>query len=79
MTDVLIREVPEDVVAAIEARASRLGISRSEYIRRRLAQDAGADTGAVTEGDLTWFAATFSDLNNPDVMKQAWQHQAGCR
>lgn len=40
VTDMLIRDVPDDVVAAVDARASRLGLSRSEYVRRRLAQDA---------------------------------------
>src|SRR5262249_41532249 len=40
MTDMLIRDVPDDVIAAVDARASRLGLSRSEYVRRRLAQDA---------------------------------------
>ena len=32
MTDLLIRDVPEEVVAAVDARASRLGLSRSEYV-----------------------------------------------
>jgi hypothetical protein len=27
----------------------------------------------VTTGDLTRFAATISDLADPDVMSQAWQ------
>ena len=30
MTDVLIRAVPEEVITALDARASRLGLSRSE-------------------------------------------------
>jgi predicted nucleic acid-binding protein len=41
MTDMLIRDVPDDVIAALEAHARRLGLSRTEYVRRRLAQDAG--------------------------------------
>ena len=32
MTDVLIRDVPEEVVAALDAHAARLGID--EYVRR---------------------------------------------
>jgi Ribbon-helix-helix protein, copG family len=36
-TDVLIRDVPDDVIAALDAHAGRLGLSRSEYVRRRLA------------------------------------------
>jgi Ribbon-helix-helix protein, copG family len=37
MTDVLIRDVSDDVIAALDAHAGRLGLSRSEYVRRRLA------------------------------------------
>ena len=40
MADVLIRDVPEAVLAGVDAHASRLGLSRVEYIRRRLAADA---------------------------------------
>jgi plasmid stability protein len=40
VTDVLVRDVPEDVVAAVNARAARLGLSRREDLRRRLAQEA---------------------------------------
>lgn len=73
MTDVLVRDVPEHVVAALDARAARLGLSRSEYLRRRLAQDAKTtSTRAVTVADLHVFADTFVDLNNPTVMKGAW-------
>ena len=47
MADMPIRDVPDDIVAALEARARRLSLSRSEYVRRRLAQDAAvADSPA---------------------------------
>jgi Ribbon-helix-helix protein, copG family len=73
MTDVLIRDVPDDVIAALDAHAGRLGLSRSEYVRRRLAQDAAAQGSAVTQGDLARFADRFGDLADPDVMSQAWR------
>lgn len=73
MTDLLIRNVPDRVVAAIDARASRLGLSRSEYVRRRLAQDAAADGSTVTTQDLAVFAEVFADLDDPDVMSRAWR------
>ncbi len=73
MTDMLIRDVPDDVIAAVDARAGRLGISRSEYVRRRLAQDAAASSAAVTTQDLAWFADAFADLADPTVMSQAWR------
>jgi plasmid stability protein len=73
MTDMLIRDVPDDVVAAIDARASRLGLSRSEYVRRRLAQDAAATRAVVTTQDLARFGEAFADLADPDVMSRAWR------
>ena len=72
MTDMLIRDVSDEVIAVIDANAARLGISRSEYVRRRLAQDAaGASKVSVT--DLQRFAEDFGDLADPDVMAQAWR------
>jgi hypothetical protein len=73
MTDVLIRDVPDDVIAALDSHASRLGLSRSEYVRRRLAQDAVASGGPVSTEDLERFASAFSDLADPEVTSQAWQ------
>ena len=73
MTDVLVRDVPDDVVAALEARAARLGLSRSEFLRRRLAQEASANTMSVSCDDLEAFAATFADLADPEVMRGAWE------
>lgn len=73
MTDILIRDVPDDVIAALEAHARRLGLSRSEYVRRRLTQDAAVTGSPVRAGDLARFAETFGDLADPDVMSRAWQ------
>jgi Ribbon-helix-helix protein, copG family len=73
VTDILIRDVPDEVIAAVDSHAGRLGLSRSEYVRRRLAQDAAARDTAVSVQDLTRFAEIFSDLADPDVMSQAWR------
>ena len=72
MTDVLIRDVPEEVIVALDAHAARLGLSRSEYVRRRLAQDAATPGSPVGVEDLARFADTFADLADPDVMREAW-------
>ncbi|MGL5859191.1 MAG: type II toxin-antitoxin system VapB family antitoxin [Angustibacter sp.] len=72
MTDLLVRDVPDDVVAALDARAARLGLSRSQYLRRRLAQDAAGDDSQVTVDDLRAFGETFADLGDPEVMRGAW-------
>ena len=73
MTDMLIRDVPDDVLAAVDARASRLGLSRSEYVRRRLAQDAAGASTVVSTEDLARFSELFGGLGDPDLMPQAWR------
>lgn len=73
MADVLIRDVPEAVLAGLDAHAARLGLSRAEYIRRRLAADAASSSSPVSTGDLRTFADRFADLADPDLMGPAWQ------
>jgi len=72
MPDILIRDVPADDLARIDAHAARLGLSRTEYLRRRLHQDAAHPAARVTADDLRAFTARFGDLNDPEVMRQAW-------
>ena len=73
MPDVLIRNVPDSVMAEIDAHAARLGISRVEYIRRRLAADAATSSTLVSTQDLHTFADQFADLADPEVMDAAWR------
>lgn len=72
MADILIRDVPDDVLAGVDARAKRLGLSRAEYVRRRLATDA-APPAEVTVADLDSLAEVFGDLADAEVMGDAWQ------
>ncbi len=73
MTDLLIRGVPDQVVAAIEAKAKRLGLSRTEYLRRQMTRMATSSGGAVTVESLRRFGETFSDLGDVEVMRRAWE------
>lgn len=73
MSDVLIRDIPDDVLAALDLLAAQLGLSRTEYIRRRLAQDAHTARIAVTTDDWLRFAKTYSDLGDAAVMDRAWE------
>jgi hypothetical protein len=73
MADVLIRDVPDEVIAALDAHAGRLGVSRSEYVRRRLAQDAEVSGSSVDVSDLVRLAELTADLGDPDVMARAWR------
>ena len=72
MTDVLIRNVPDDVIEAIESKAKRLGLSRSEYLRQTLARETAFDATGVTVDDLESFAERCADLGDPEVMRLAW-------
>lgn len=56
----------------MDAHASRLGLSRAEYIRRRLASDAQFSSGAVSVDDLVLLGQTCADLADDEVMDQAW-------
>jgi Ribbon-helix-helix protein, copG family len=73
MTDLLIRDVPDEVLAGIDAKAKRIGVSRTEYLRRALAREGATTGGTVTVRDLSEFATTFADLADPDVMRKAWE------
>lgn len=72
MTDILIRNVPNDIVAAIEASAKRAGLSRAEYLRRTLERECHGAATEVTMESLARFRETFADLADADVMRSAW-------
>ncbi|MFT3799225.1 ribbon-helix-helix protein, CopG family [Microbacterium sp.] len=74
MTDVLIRNVSEDDLRRIDAKAERLGLSRSEFLRRTIAQEAahGRDERPVTSADFERFTRVAVDLLDDDVMRGAW-------
>lgn len=72
MTDVLIRGVADDDLARIDERAARLGLSRGEYLRRQIAQDAARDEGHVSIADLQRASRLSRDLLDEDVMRDAW-------
>ena len=66
------RDVQEDVLAAIDARARRMALPRTEYIRRTSSRERGAAAPAATVEDLAEFANTFADLTHADVVRRAW-------
>ena len=71
MTDILIRGVPDDVLAAIDAKAKRVGLSRTEYLRRTLDRER-VPTAAISVEQLQRAATLARDLGDPDVMSGAW-------
>lgn len=68
MTDVLIRNVPDEDLARIDAHAARLGLARGEYLRRQIAKDAARGSGSVTVDQF----AKFADLADEELMRDAW-------
>lgn len=72
MSDILIRDVPDDVLAAIDAKAKRVGLSRTAYLRRALERERVADAGPVSVEQLERVAKLAADLDDPDVMSDAW-------
>jgi plasmid stability protein len=73
MSDILVRDVPEDVIAALDVKANEAGLSRVEYLRRLLVESTQQSSGQrVTAQDWERFALSTADLANEEVMAQAW-------
>jgi plasmid stability protein len=73
MADLLVRDVPDGVMAAIDVRARRLGLPHTAYVRHALVREAVVSNGEVVMEDLVWFADMFADLADGDVMRHAWK------
>lgn len=73
MPDILIRDIPAEVVAALDANARRGGLPRNEYLRRQVLRDAAVPVVHCTQADLERSAAAFSDLDDPEIMCRAWE------
>jgi hypothetical protein len=76
MADVLVRDVPDVVLAELDAAAARAGISRVEYLRRMFAAEAErASRDArppLGREDWAQLNELISDLADEDVMRGAW-------
>lgn len=73
MADLLIRGVDDDDLAAIDALATRLGISRSELLRRETRNLARRGRAPLRREDLDASAALVADVLDDEVMKRAWR------
>lgn len=74
MTNVLIRGLSEAAIERIDEEAAALGLSRNEFLRRRLERDTSVSAAAtVTSEDWSRSAAAFGDLADPNVMADAWR------
>lgn len=74
MMNVLIRGLSEEAVKRIDADAAMMGLSRNEFLRRRLEGDAHPSRVAtITSEDWKRSAELLSDLADPEVMDAAWR------
>lgn len=71
MTDILIRDVAESDLRRIDEKAANAGISRTEYLRRLIAEDARRPLAATTLRATDF--AKFADLADDELMTAAWQ------
>ncbi|WP_063060405.1 type II toxin-antitoxin system VapB family antitoxin [Nocardia sienata] len=67
MTDILIRAVPGAVIDEIDRQANGLGISRTEFLRRRLSREF-RPVGGVTTEDLIRLAGLVAENRTPDLL-----------
>jgi plasmid stability protein len=72
MANILIRDIPDEVIAAIDARAKRAGLSRTEYLRRTLERERVGNAGPVTLEHLQRITSLAADLDDPVVMTNTW-------
>ncbi len=72
MADLLVRGVPDPVVQAIDVQAEKAGLSRVEFLRRLITEQAQRPT-SVGRVDWTWFAEATGDLADPEIRRQAWE------
>lgn len=73
MPDVLIRDVPDDILREIDDAAKRRGESRAEYLRRemhRIARHPAARPAAAEDYERS--IAAMADIGDPEVMGTAW-------
>lgn len=74
MPNVLIRGLSDEAVDRIDAEAAALGLSRNEYLRRKLECRTPPVQGAtLTPEDWGRSAEAFGDLSDPSVMDSAWR------
>jgi len=72
MPDVLIRNFPAEDLALLDEHAARLGLSRTEFLRRQLHQEARRTATTVTAADLMRFGSAVADLADESVISNAW-------
>ena len=72
MVNILIRKVPDDVLATTDAKARRVGLSRFAYLWRAVERERTETANPVIVSDLACFAHLAADLDDPTVISAGW-------
>lgn len=72
MPDVLIRNIPAADLKRLDEQARRHGLSRTDFLRRQLHQQALRSLDSVAVSDLSTMSDLLADLADPTVMDEAW-------
>lgn len=72
MADILIRNFPAEDLALLDEQARRVGLSRTEFLRRQLHREARRTQAPVTVGALSALSGLIADLADPDLLHEAW-------
>ena len=73
MADVLIRDIPDDVIDRIDSAAEDAGLTRVEYLRSHIDGLVAGRPAPVTHADLDRFASHFSDSRDEEVLRDVWR------
>lgn len=73
MKNVLIRGLSDSAVERIDAEASALGLSRNEFLCRKLEGNSPRVAEATMDENWRRAGEIFADLADSDVMAGAWR------
>jgi hypothetical protein len=71
--DILVRDVDEADVAAIDKRAAAMGLSRAQFLRQTIEKEARRGEAIVRAEDFRRVAILGADLLDADIMDRAWR------
>lgn len=73
MTDIVIRDLPDDVIVGLDRKAKERGLSLEEFIRLRLVESVSRSRERVTVESLRYMSERFAELADSEVTAAAWR------
>ena len=69
----IIQDVSSELISALDAKASSLGITRTDFLRRTLIREALVGINSADESNLTLILELLPDATNEVIMGGAWE------